>query len=466
MKVKEWLNKELSNNEIKEHILHIKEKAKKLNKDYNFMITFNEEDPKDFQETKLKGLVVSVKDCFTTKNMRTTAGSKILEDYVPTFDATIVKRLKDSGAYILGKTAMDEFGFGSFSTNCAFKVPKNANDVNRVAGGSSGGAGVITQLLREEPHIAIAESTGGSISNPAAFNGVYSITPTYGLLSRYGLIDYANTLDKPGVMASSAYDLAFILNIIKGRDERDPTTHEYSLDFLKTITSFDAINSKIAIIKDYEERIIDEEIKKSFKKVIDFLIKEGAEIEEISLRLTDAALASYYIIATAEASTNLAKYCGMRYGKEGNVKGKHFDEYFSEIRSKYFGEEVKRRIILGSFVRMAGYRDAYYIKALKVRSKVIKEFKQHLQNYDFLLAPTMPILPPTFDEVGKLRPHEIYALDVLTVPVNLAGLPHVNVPLKTTLSLPAGLHVISDHFKDANAVAMAYWIEKHYKGIF
>ncbi len=466
MNLREWLEEELTNKEIKENISYIIEKAKTLDKDYNFMITFNEEDPKDYQETKLKGLVVSVKDCFTTKNMRTTAGSRILEDYIPPFDATIVKRLKDAGAHILGKTAMDEFGFGSFSTNCAFNIPKNANDVTRVAGGSSGGAGVITRLLKGEPHVAIAESTGGSISNPAAFNGVFSITPTYGLLSRYGLIDYANTLDKPGVMASSAYDLAFILNTIKGRDERDPTTHDYPLDFLKVLSSFDPSNSKIAIIKDYEERIIDKEIKNSLKKVIDFLVNEGLEVEEISLSLTDAALASYYVIATAEASTNLAKYCGMRYGKEGDVKGKHFDEYFSEIRSKYFGEEVKRRIILGSFVRMAGYRDAYYIKALKVRSKVIKEFKQHLLNYDFLLAPTMPILPPKFEDVENLRPHEVYALDVLTVPVNLAGLPHVNVPLKTTLSLPAGLHIISDHFKDANALAMAYWIEQNYKGIF
>lgn len=466
MNIREWLSEKRSSKEIHENIVKIKEKAQDLNDKYNFMITFNPQDSYNYEDTQLQGLVISIKDCFTTQGLRTTAGSKILEDYVPIFDATIVKRLKEAGAYILGKTAMDEFGFGSFSTNCAFNVPRNANDIERVAGGSSGGAGVITRLFKNEAHVAIAESTGGSISNPAAFNGDFSITPTYGLLSRYGLIDYANTLDKPGVIASHAYDLALIMDIIKGKDEMDPTTHDYNVNFLEKLGSYNVKALKVAVLKDYEDRIIDKEIIKSFRKVIDFLISEGVNIEEVSFELTDAALSAYYIIATAEASTNLAKYCGMRYGKEGEVKGKHFDEYFSEIRAEYFGEEVKRRIILGSFVRMAGYRDAYYIRALKVRSKVIKEFKQHFKNHEFLLAPTMPILPPKFNDVEKLKPHEIYALDVLTVPVNLAGLPHLNVPLKTNVSLPAGLHIISDHFEDAKAIAFAYWIEQNYRGIF
>jgi aspartyl-tRNA(Asn)/glutamyl-tRNA(Gln) amidotransferase subunit A len=406
------------------------EKCKKLNEKYGCFITINESFPEERPE-----LLVSVKDNICTAGLRTTAGSKILEKYVPVFDATVISRLKSQGAAVIGKTAMDEFGFGSWSTNCAFTVPKNPFDISRTCGGSSGGAACLTQVA-DFDHVAIAESTGGSISNPAAFCGVWSITPTYGLISRYGLIDYANSLDKIGVMAKKVKDLRRVFEMVVGRDPRDQTTMDYSPSKPEVKT--------IGIPKQYLQGL-DKQVEKEFWSAVKRLEREGLKFQEFDIQYVNEALAAYYVIAMAEASTNLARYSGLRYGLQFPSED-NFQGYASKVRELGFGQEAKRRIVLGTYVRMAGYRDQYYLKALKVRSLVINEFKRHFKKFDAIAAPTMPMLPLKFSEISELSPIENYQMDMLTVGPNLAGLPHLNIPVKE--KTPIGLHIIGDHMAE------------------
>ncbi|MEM7827685.1 MAG: amidase family protein, partial [Candidatus Aenigmatarchaeota archaeon] len=351
-----------------------------------------------------------------------------------------------------GKTAMDEFGFGTFSINCAYGIPKNPLDTERSCGGSSGGASCITAAA-DFPHIALAESTGGSISCPAAFTGTVGLTPTYGLVSRWGLIDYANSLDKIGCIGKSVYDVALLLSVIAGNDPRDSTSLNVPKEDYTKFLKKDIKGMKIGVPKEYFEGV-DEKITKVVWDAIKKLEDLGATYEEISLPHTKYSLPAYYIIAVSEASTNLAKYCGMRYGLHLQLQG-NFDEYFSTVRSNGFGEEAKRRIILGTFARMAGYRDAYYLKALKVRTKVIEDFKKAFKQFDVLAAPTMPIVAPRFDEIEKLSPIEVYMMDILTVAPNLAGIPMISVPAGKVGGLPVGLHLMSDYLQEGKILQIA-----------
>jgi aspartyl-tRNA(Asn)/glutamyl-tRNA(Gln) amidotransferase subunit A len=399
-------------------------------------------------------VVFSIKDCICTKGMLSSAGSKILHNYIPIFDATVVEKIKKIG-FIIGKTCQDEFGFGTFCKN-TYKIPKNPWDLERSCGGSSGGAACVTAAL-DYPHIAIAESTGGSISCPASFCGVVGLTPTYGLVSRYGLIDYANSLDKIGVMARSVKDCAFGLSIIAGYDSKDSTSLNVKQeDYTKFLTKE---NLKIGIPKEYFDNI-DERIKGKIWKSIKVLEDLGFEYQEVSLSCTKYALAAYYLIAMSEASTNLAKYCGLRYGLSSNPEEKGFNEYFSEIRSKGFGDEAKRRIILGTYARMAGYREEFYLKAMKVRTLVINDFKKAFKNVDVLLSPTMPILPPKLSDLMNISPIQEYQFDVLTVPINLAGMPHISVPCGFIDNLPVGLHIMGDHLQEKKIIQLASIYEK------
>jgi len=432
----------------------ILEKAKKIQEKFSPFITIAEK--VKFGKGKLSGIAISVKDNICTKNMRTTAGSKILENYVPPFDATVVEKCKREGAFIIGKTAMDEFGFGTFSTNCAFSIPKNPYDLKRSCGGSSGGAACLAAVA-DFPHIAIAESTGGSISCPASFCGVVGLTPTYGRVSRWGLIDYANSLDKIGCIGKTVEDVALLLSVIAGPDDFDSTVLNLPKEDFTRYLIEDVKNVRIGVPKEYFE--VDEKIAKIVWDGIKILESNGASYEEISLPSTKYALYSYYIIAMAEASTNLAKFCGMRYGLELELKG-NFDEYFSKVRGIGFGEEAKRRIILGTFARMAGFRDAYYLKALKVRTKIIQEFKQAFKKFDVLIAPTMPIVAPKFEEIEKLEPIEQYMMDVLTVAPNLAGIPHISIPCGFLNGLPVGMHIMADHLQEGKVLRVAYTFEK------
>ncbi len=428
-------------------------KAREIQKRYSPFITIA--DKAVTGKGRLAGFAISVKDNICTKGMQSTAGSKILQGYVPPFDATVVERARKEGAFILGKTAQDEFGFGTFSTNCAYCVPKNPFDIERSCGGSSGGAACLAAAA-DFPHIALAESTGGSISCPAAFTGTVGLTPTYGRVSRWGLIDYANSLDKIGCIGKTVKDVALLLSVIAGPDKYDSTASQLPQeDFTKHLTG-SIKGLKIGVPKEYLD--VDEHIAKVVWDAIHKLEKMGATYSEVSLPHTKYALPSYYIIAMAEASTNLAKFCGMRYGAEEELKG-NFDDYFAEVRTKSFGEEAKRRIILGTFTRMAGYRDAYYLKALKVRTKVIEDFKRAFKKFDVLAAPTMPVLPPKFSEIAKLTPIENYMMDILTVAPNLAGIPMVSLPCGLIHGLPVGLHLMADHRQEGKVLQVAHAFE-------
>ncbi|MBU0962667.1 MAG: Asp-tRNA(Asn)/Glu-tRNA(Gln) amidotransferase subunit GatA [Nanoarchaeota archaeon] len=413
-------------------------KIKDINKEYNYFNIVSE-DFKNENKGKLNNLLISVKDCICVKNLESRAGSKILEGYIPVFNATVTQKLINEGAIIIGKTSQDEFGFGSFSVN-TYNIPKNPFDKLRTCGGSSGGSAGITKKLSELKieHVSIAESTGGSIACPASFCGIYGFTPSYGLVSRYGLIDYANSLDKIGVMADSLKNIKKVFDIIKGYDEKDST----SLN--KELNKDDKIK-KVAVIK--ESLNVNPEIKELILKKVK---EKFGTYDIISLPLIEKyAIPVYYILAMAESSTNLAKYCGMRYGASLELKG-NFDEYFTDVRTKYFGQETKRRIILGTFTRMAGYRDAYYIKAAKVRNLIIQEYKKAFKKYDLLISPTMPVIAPKFSEIEKLTPLENYMMDILTVGPNLAGLPHIscNAGFSKKEKMPIGIMYIADHLND------------------
>jgi len=436
---------------------NILKKAKDIQKKYSCFVTIADKIDTN-EKGKLRGIAVSVKDNICTKGMMSTAGSKILEGYIPQFDATVVERVRKEGAMIIGKTTQDEFGFGTFSVNSAFGIPKNPHDIERTCGGSSGGAGCLT-VLADFPHIAIAESTGGSISCPAAFTGTVGLTPTYGRVSRWGLIDYANSLDKIGVIGKNVKDVALLFSIISGHDPMDSTSLDVKQEDFTKYLDGKIGGLKIGIPKEYFEKGVDEKIKDLVMKAVKKLEELGAKVEEVSLPNTDYALASYYIIAMSEASTNLAKFCGMRYGLQPELKG-NYDESFSNARKEGFGEEAKRRVILGTYARMAGFRDAYYLKALKVRTKVIEDFKNAFKKFDVLIAPTMPVVAPKFDEIAKLEPIEVYMMDILTVAPNLAGIPMISVPCGEVNGMPIGLHIMGDHLQEKKILQVAYAYEK------
>jgi aspartyl-tRNA(Asn)/glutamyl-tRNA(Gln) amidotransferase subunit A len=431
-------------------------RVRALDEEYNIFNSIAEEVEIE-GSGRLEKVAVSVKDNICTRGMQTTAGSKILEGYVPPFDATVVEKCRREGAFIIGKTTQDEFGFGTFNVNTPFGVPRNPHDLERSCGGSSGGAACLTAIA-DFPHLAIAESTGGSISCPAAFCGVVGLTPTYGRTSRWGLVDYANSLDKIGCIGRTVADVALLLSVISGPDEYDSTVLQApEEDFTRyLVDSVDGL--RIGVPREYFPEGLDPEIAKIVWDAIKRLEELGASVLEVSLPHTGVSLASYYIIAMAEASTNLAKFCGLRYGLHLPLDG-NFDEYFSEVRAQGFSEEAKRRIVLGTFARMAGYRDAYYLKALRVRTRVIEDFKRAFKEADVLAAPTMPVVAPRFDEIAGMEPIQHYMMDILTVAPNLAGIPMISVPCGTVGGLPVGLHLMADHLQEGKVIRAAHAYE-------
>jgi len=407
------------------------------------------------------GVPFVAKDAICTEGTVSSAGSEIIENYEPVFDATVTERMRDAGLTFYGKTNQDEFGFGTFSTNCAFETPKNPHDPERVVGGSSGGAGAVVAAM-DQPVVSIGESTGGSISNPAAYNGVVGITPTYGRVSRYGLIDYANSLDKIGILADNVELAARGLQVIAGKDEKDQTTVDKPVpQYAEDLEEPE--NLKIGIVKQYIElEGLQDGVKENFEDSVEKLREAGAEIEEVDLSLLegDISVAAYYVMAMAESSTNLARFSGMRYGMEEDPEDfDDFNKYFSEIRSEGFGEEAKRRILLGTYTRMAGYRDEYYIKAAEVRQKIINQLKEAFEEYDVLIAPTMPNIAPEIEAVEELEPSEVYAMDTHTVGPNLAGVPMISVPNGKSRGMPTGLHIIGDHYEEQKILNVAKMFE-------
>ena len=395
----------------------------------------------------------SAKDNLTSKDMETCSGSRILEGYRPAFDATAIAKMRAAGGELVGKTNMDEFGFGTFSANSGFEVPRNPFDTERACGGSSGGSACAAAVF--EDHVSLGVSTGGSICCPASFCGVYGIAPTYGRVSRYGLIDYGNSLDKIGILSSKATDLRKYLGIIAGKDEKDPTScvqPDFNPGYRKL--------GSVAVPKEGMEGL-SKDVESAFRKSLETLESMGTEIEFVEMPSLKYAMPAYYVLATSEASTNLARYVGMRYGQQEGDLSLKFDDYFTSFRSEYFGDEAKRRILLGTFTRMVGFRDRYYAKALQVRKVVIDDYKRILSTHDAVLAPTMPFTAPRFDDIANMSALDAYKADYLTIPANIAGTPHMSVPCGYgSDGMPIGMQFVADHWDEEILLSVAEDWEK------
>ena len=401
---------------------------------------------------KLSGILIAVKDNISTKGIRTTCASKMLEDYIPPFDATVIEKLKREGAVILGKTNMDEFAMGSTTETSYFGPTRNPWDLERTPGGSSGGSGAA--LAAGIVDIALGSDTGGSIRAPAAFNAVFGLKPSYGTVSRYGLVAYANSLEQIGPMAKNAEDLSLLYSIISGDDPRDATTISTTPEMIEDV---ELKGVKMGVLKDIVDAS-DKAVVSVFNNALDKLSSEGVEIEETKLGYADYALPAYYIIAMAEASSNLARFDGVRYGYSKYGEG-NWRETFAKNRGEGFGIEVKRRILLGSFILSAGYYEEFYIKALKVRRLIKDNLDNLLKKYDVIASPTMPILPPKIGEVID-DPIKMYAMDLNTVIANLAGLPALSQPAGFYNNLPVGLQLMGKYLSDYYLMALASKIEK------
>ncbi len=461
--------KEVSKKEILSSLfLRIHEVDKELNA---FISLFEDELDKihdDFINEKF--IPIAVKDNICIKNKRTTCGSKILENYISPYDASVIEYLKQAGAVFVGKTNMDEFAMGSSTENSYFGPTKNPYDLTRVPGGSSGGSAVA--VASGEVPVALGSDTGGSIRQPAAFCGVVGIKPTYGRVSRYGLIAFASSLDQIGVFARNVVDAAFILQIICRYDERDSTCvnlpQENFVEELKKVDENFPKKLKVGVPKEYFIEGIQKEVKEKVLDVINFLSKQKAEVKEISLPHTEYSVAVYYIIAPSEASSNLARYDGVKYGYKYTEK---IDEQeYSQMINMYrytrkegFGSEVKRRIMLGTYSLSSGYYDAYYLKAQKVRRLIFEDFMKAFEEVDVIITPTTPTTAFKLGE--KINdPLQMYLSDIFTIPCNLAGLPGISIPCGyDDKNLPIGVQILSSHFNEKLLLQTAYFIEQNYK---
>lgn len=419
------------------------------------------------QMGELEGIPFGIKDLYCTKNIRTTCASKMLENFVPTYESTVTQKLFDAGISCLGKLNMDEFAMGSANANSYFgKVinpykRNNSND-DLVAGGSSGGsASAVSANLCAG---ATGSDTGGSIRQPASFTNTVGVKPTYGRSSRYGMIAFASSLDQAGVFAKDVYDCALLQKIISGFDPKDSTSVNIEVpDFAKLLSS-NVKGLKIGIPKEYRVDNMPIEIEKLWENGINLLKKAGAEIIEISLPHTKYAAAVYYVIAPAECSSNLARFDGVRYGHRTKIENLSINELYQKSRAEGFGKEVKKRIMIGTYVLSAGYYDAYYKKALKVRRLIYNDFIEAFKKVDAILTPSTPSSAFSFNEMQNFDSVKIYLNDVFTVPSNLAGLPAISVPAGfDNNGLPLGLQIISKHFDEQTMFNIAFTIEQNQK---
>ncbi|PWB51872.1 MAG: Asp-tRNA(Asn)/Glu-tRNA(Gln) amidotransferase GatCAB subunit A [Candidatus Methanoperedenaceae archaeon] len=403
----------------------------------------------------LAGIPIAIKDNISTKGIMTTCASKILTGYIPPYDAHVIEKLKNAGAIIIGKTNMDEFAMGS-STETSFYGPTlNAWDMTRVPGGSSGGSAAA--VAGGEAPLSLGSDTGGSVRCPASFCGVVGLKPTYGVISRYGLISYANSLEQIGPFASSVRDVATLFDVIAGHDPRDSTSVKREGNYSPALEN-DVNGLKIGIPEEYFGEGIDRNVEKSVRDAINTLEELGATSMEVKMPHTKYALSAYYIIAMSEASSNLARFDGMRYGLRTEDHDWHTT--FSHVRADGFGDEVKRRILLGTYALSAGYLDKYYLKALKIRTLIKQDFERAFKDADVLIAPTMPY--PAFKIGEKIDdPISLYLADVETVPINLAGVPSISLPCGFSGSLPIGMQVIGKHFDEAAILRTAYTFEEN-----
>ncbi len=403
---------------------------------------------------RLAGLLIAVKDVIVTKNLRTTCASKTLIDFLPPYNATVIDRITAEGGIIVGKTNMDEFAMGSTTENSFFFPTHNPWDLSRVPGGSSGGSA--TAVSAYEATMALGSDTGGSIRLPAAYTGISGLKPTYGLVSRYGLISYGTSLEQIGPMARNVGDLALLLSVIAGHDPRDSTSlYVDEVDYTRFLRLTPIKNYKIAVIRECIEEGVDKAVLTSLNRSIYLLESEGFEISEVSIPAIKYALPTYYIIAMAEASSNLARYDGVRYGYHVRVEDRLWDEAYSEVRSNGFGIEVKKRILLGTFVLSAGYYDQYYLKASKVRKLLYDEFLKIFNQYDVVLTPTAPSLPPKIGEVIT-DPMKLYLSDIYVCTANLVGLPAISIPAGIVDDMPVGIQLIGPKLGEGTLINIAY----------
>ena len=404
----------------------------------------------------LAGVPVAIKDNMCTKGTRTTCSSKILENFVPTFTSEAVLNLEKAGAVKIGKTNMDEFAMGSTTETSYYGVTRNPWNLGHVPGGSSGGS--CAAVAAGECAYALGSDTGGSIRQPSSFCGVTGIKPTYGTVSRYGLIAYGSSLDQIGPIAKDVTDCATILETIASHDVKDSTSVEREYDFTSALTD-DVKGMKIGIPRDYFGDGLSADVKEQILNAVKILEEKGAVVEEFDLSLVKYAIPAYYIIADAEASSNLARFDGVKYGyRTEEYEGLH--NMYKKTRSEGFGAEVKRRIMLGSFVLSSGYYDAYYLKALRTKALIKQAFDKAFAKYDMIVAPAAPTTAP---ELGKSLsdPMKMYLSDIYTISVNLAGLPGISIPVgKDSKGLPVGMQIIGDCFQEKKIIQAAYTFEQ------
>jgi aspartyl-tRNA(Asn)/glutamyl-tRNA(Gln) amidotransferase subunit A len=413
---------------------------------YNAFITEETIEPTD--DGPLDGVTVAVKDNISTEGVRTTCGSAMLEEYVPPYDATVVERLKDSGATIVGKTNMDEFGMGTTTETSTFGPTENPAAEGRVPGGSSGGSAAA--VAAGEADAALGTDTGGSVRCPAAFCGVVGIKPTYGLVSRYGLVAYANSLEQIGPLAPTVETAAEVLDAIAGPDPNDGTTRENGAESNYAAAADGDVDGLTVGVPTELLEGADDGVREAFEAALEDLRSQGATTQEVSLPSVETAVQAYYVIAMSEASSNLARFDGVRYGKSGGYEG-NWNESFANAREEGFGEEVKRRILLGTYALSAGYHDKYYKQAQDARAWVKQDFDSAFEDVDVLASPTMPI--PPFELGESLDdPLQMYLADANTVPVNLANLPAISVPAGETDEGPVGLQLVGPAFEEETLI--------------
>ncbi|MGB9750174.1 MAG: Asp-tRNA(Asn)/Glu-tRNA(Gln) amidotransferase subunit GatA [Caldisericia bacterium] len=437
------------------YINRIKDKEKDIDAflyiDYEGALKKAKELEKEDVNLPLYGIIFAIKDNILVKNLPNTCGSKILENFISPYDAFVIEKLKDAGAIIIGKTNMDEFAMGSSTENSAFKITKNPWDLSRVPGGSSGGsaASIASNMVIS----SLGSDTGGSVRQPASFCGVVGLKPTYGTLSRYGLVAFGSSLDQIGIFGKSVEDSFYVFDLIKGYDPKDSTSLNVIYEKTK---QFDG-KLKVGLIKEIGKYKIDEEIEKNFLLCIDILRKNNIEIKEISIPTIPYSLSIYYIIAFSEASSNLARFDGVRYGLR--VKEDSLKKMYTETRKMGFGKEVKRRILLGTYALSSGYYEQWYLKSSKVRKMITDDFQNAFKKVDVLIFPTSPFLPFKIGERIK-DPLQMYLSDVMTIPINLVGIPAISIPTGVANNLPIGMQLCSNYLEEGKIYKIASLIEK------
>lgn len=439
------------------------------NKEYNAFITLNKEEAfklaKELENKEvdnlLFGIPIAIKDNIVTKDLKTTCASKILSNFIPVYDATVIEKIKSKNMIIVGKLNMDEFAMGSSNQTSFYGPVLNSRDKMRVAGGSSGGSAAC--VGRNITPLSLGSDTGGSIRQPSAFNGIVGLKPTYGRVSRYGLIAFASSLDQIGPISRGVYENALLLNILCGKDDKDLTSSETNEDFTRFIGE-DISGMKVAVPKFYMSDVINPEIKEKILSVIGFLESKNVTVDYVDIDYIEYSVPLYQIIALAEASSNLARFDGVRYGYVTDKEINSVDEMYKYTRREGFGDEVKRRLMIGSYVLSGKNARNYYYKALKIRNKISESFNKVLGEYDLIIGPTTTDFAYKLGE-GQNDAVKSFTDDLLTIPVNMAGLPGMSIPVGYgSNNLPIGMQIIGNKFDEANMYKFASFIEENFEG--